>query len=123
MTVGLSLLLLTGCGSRKSVTQLAHETHRDTLFHAEIHYDSVYIHTDKLTDRSRDTVYQKETHMEYRYRLLRDTIHHIQRDSIPYEVVVYREHQTKRPVTQSGLMLLSLICIIYLILLFKRKSS
>ena len=89
---------------------------RDTVYVYNQRLDSVYIYQDRLTDRSHDTVRVQETRMEYRYRFLRDTIHRIERDSIPYEVVVYRERPSAWP--RSGWMLTSL-CFILLLFLYK----
>ena len=37
--------------------------------------------------------------MEYRYKLLRDTVRIVQRDSIPYEVTIVQTKEIKRPLT------------------------
>ena len=58
----------------------------DTLQLHTLHYDSVFIRQERYQDRSRDTVYLHDRSVEYRYRLLRDTIREIRHDSIPYEV-------------------------------------
>ena len=58
----------------------------DTLLLHTLHYDSVFIRQERYQDRSRDTVYLHDRSVEYRYRLLRDTIREIRHDSIPYEV-------------------------------------
>lgn len=60
--------------------------HTDTLQLHTLHYDSVFIRQERYQDRSHDTVYLHDRSVEYRYRLLRDTIREIRHDSIPYEV-------------------------------------
>ena len=114
------LALLSGCKSlpARSVERIT----RDTVYIHNQRLDSVYVYQDRLIDRTHDTVYLRERHVEYRYRLLRDTIHHTHQDSIPYEVIVYRE-QPSRSVTRSGLVLLALLFIIYLFILYRRRSS
>ena len=82
-----------GCRSTKQATQLIREVRTDTLYLSSQHYDSVFVFQDRLLDRSRDTVYIKDSTLEYRYRLLRDTVYKVQHDSIPVlrEVEVVRE--------------------------------
>ena len=92
-------LALTGCGTTRHVTQLVHDIQRDTVYLSNVQYDSIYIMKDKLTDRSKDTIYVKDVSVEYRYKLLRDTVKVIQRDSIPYEVTVIETKEITRPLT------------------------
>ena len=82
-----------GCRSAKQAAQLIREVHTDTLYLSSLQYDSIYVFQDRLLDRSRDTVYIKDSILEYRYRLLRDTVYKVQQDSIPVlrEVEVVRE--------------------------------
>lgn len=83
----LGVLFLTSCSTTRHVQmQVAEHIQKDTVYLSNIQYDSIYIYKDKLTDRSRDTLYIKELHTEYRYKYLRDTVRIVQRDSIPYEV-------------------------------------
>lgn len=114
------LALLSGCKSlpTRSVERIT----RDTVYIHNQRLDSVSIYQDRLIDRTQDTIQVKETRVEYRYRLLRDTIHHFHRDSIPYEVIVYRERPL-RSTTRSGLVMLAILFIIYLFIVCKRKSS
>lgn len=90
---------LIGCGSTRQVTQLVRDVHTDTLYLSNIQYDSIYIMQDKLVDRSKDTIYIKDVSVEYRYKLLKDTIRVVQRDSIPYEVTVTEIKKITRPLT------------------------
>ena len=90
----LSALVLTGCASHRPLQVAEHMTH-DTVYISKLHYDSIYISHDHFTDRTRDTVYLRDVSVEYRYKLLRDTIYKVQHDSIPYEVRVV-ETQVER---------------------------
>ena len=114
------LALLSGCKSlpSRSVERIT----RDTVYIHNQRLDSVYVYQDRLIDRTQDTLQVKETRVEYRYRMLRDTIHHFHRDSIPYEVIVYRERPLRSTV-RSGLVTLALLFIIYLFIVCKRRSS
>lgn len=81
------LLLAVSCVStRRTPTIPIQSVRTDTLQLHTLHYDSVFIRQERYQDRSRDTVYLHDRTVEYRYRLLRDTIREIRHDSIPYEV-------------------------------------
>ena len=87
-----------GCKSAKQAAQLIREVRTDTLYLSSQHYDSIYVSRDHFTDRSRDTVYIKDSILEYRYKLLCDTVYQTRVDSIPIlrEVEVVREVPRKR---------------------------
>ena len=88
----LSAFVLTGCATHRPL-QVAEHVTRDTVYINKLQYDSIYVSRDHFTDRTRDTVYLRDVSVEYRYRLLRDTIYKTQIDSIPVirEVEVVRE--------------------------------
>ena len=90
----IALCTLMGCGSAKH-TQVAKQVSSDSTFIQQMHYDSIYIYHDRYMDRSKDTIYVKETEIEYRYKLLRDTIRIIRQDSIPYEVTITEVQEVK----------------------------
>ena len=46
-----------------------------------------------------DTLYVKDVSIEYRYKLLKDTIRVVERDSIPYQVTVTEIKEITRPLT------------------------
>lgn len=74
--------LLTGCGTMKQV-QVVERVQKDTLYLNHIQYDSIYVDNWQLTDRTKDTIYLEKSHIEYRYKLLRDTVYKVQIDTIP----------------------------------------
>ena len=84
--------LLAGCGTQRELPVVERVT-RDTLYLHQVQYDSVFVSQERYVDRSRDTLYVQERSVEYRYRLLRDTLRIHQVDSIPVirEVEVVRE--------------------------------
>lgn len=97
---------LIGCATPKRIygelgrtTQLVEHVSKDTVYLSNTQYDSIYIFQDKLTDRSRDTIYIKDVSVEYRYKLLRDTVYKTQVDSIPYQVTVTEIKEITRPLT------------------------
>ena len=88
----LSALVLMGCATHRPL-QVAEHVTRDTVYLSSQHFDSVYVFRDRQLDRSRDTVYLRDSILEYRYKLLRDTVYQTRVDSIPVfrEVEVVRE--------------------------------
>lgn len=93
--VWISLLLLTSCSSMRRVQTIPVETIKeltriDTIYINNVQYDSIYISQDRYIDRTKDTILIRQHDVEFRYKLLRDTIERIKlevrHDSIPYEV-------------------------------------
>ena len=94
----LSALVLTGCATRRKL-QVVDRTSVDTVYLSNVQYDSIYISQDKYIDRSRDTLLIKDKTVEYRYRLLRDTVYKVQHDSIPYQVTDTEVKEITRPLS------------------------
>ena len=97
-------LLLTSCSSMRRVETIPVETTHeviktDTIYINNVQYDSIYISQDRYTDRSKDTILIHQHDIEYRYKLLRDTIERIKlevrHDSIPYEVRITEVKEVK----------------------------
>lgn len=78
----LAATLLVGCAATKQAV-VVREISRDTLYLNHIQYDSIYVDNWQLTDRTKDTIYLEKSHIEYRYKLLRDTVYKVQVDTIP----------------------------------------
>ena len=95
----LTAFIIVGCSATRQVTQIVRDVQKDTIYLSNVQYDSIYIMQDKFVDRSRDTLYIKDKSIEYRYKLLRDTVRIVQRDSIPYEVTVTEVKEITRPLT------------------------
>lgn len=137
----LALCTLTGCGSLHQATQLVHDIQQDSTYHQHIRYDSIYIYQSHEKDYRRghpeprirhpelvsgsdqlvsgsvapDTVIIKDISIEYRYKLLRDTIHIIQRDSIPYPVTVVETREVRyTPWWSKVLAWIGALCLAFL---------
>lgn len=88
----ITLLICCSCSVTRTipVETIKEVTRTDTLYINNVQYDSIYVSQDLFTDRSRDTILIRQHDVEYRYKMIRDTIERvkieIQRDSIPYEV-------------------------------------
>ena len=113
-----TLLVCCSCGSTKVATQLVRDVRVDTVYLSNVQYDSIYIYQDHVsehhlgtlpvTDSSgkylntpirTDTLYIKDKSIEYRYKLLKDTIRVVERDSIPYQVTITEVKDITRPLT------------------------
>ena len=105
-----TLLVCCSCGSTKVATQLVRDVRVDTVYLSNVQYDSIYIFQERTSDyhmnplnplkpSETDTVFIKDVSVEYRYKLLRDTIKVVQRDSIPYEVTITETKEIQRPLT------------------------
>lgn len=95
----LSVLSVFSCSTSHNATQLVHHIRADTVYMRDVQYDSIYIYKDRVTDMTTDTIYVSDVSIEYRYRMLRDTIRIAQRDSIPYEVTIVETREITRPLT------------------------
>lgn len=114
-------ILLCSCSTSRHIQmQVAEHISKDTIYLSNIQYDSIYVLQDKFTDRSKDTVLIKETSIEYRYKLLKDTVRIVQRDSIPYEVRIFETKEVRKP--PSTFICISLVIIGCLIMYVIRKS-
>lgn len=83
----LVILLIAGCKGSQHLALTERVTH-DTCYISNVKYDSIFIDNLHFIDRGKDTLFICDKSVEYRYRMLRDTIKVVQRDSIPYEVRV-----------------------------------
>ena len=93
------LMAIVSCASSRHASEVEYVIHTDTVYITSQQYDSIFIWKDRWTDRTHDTVYMKELSTEYRYRLLRDTLRMVERDSVPYEVVRTETREVERPLS------------------------
>ena len=113
-----TLLVCCSCGSTKVVTQTVEHVRKDTVYLSNIQYDSIYVYQDHVSEHHigkmepvtnlekdilipirTDTLYIKDKSIEYRYKMLRDTIYKTQVDSIPYQVTITEVKEIQRPLT------------------------
>ena len=105
-----TLLVCCSCGSTKVVTQTVRDVSVDTVYLSNVQYDSIYIYQERTSDyhmnplnplkpSETDTVFIKDVSVEYRYKLLKDTIRVVERDSIPYQVTITETKEIQRPLT------------------------
>ena len=105
-----TLLVCCSCGSTKVVTQTVRDVSVDTVYLSNVQYDSIYIFQERTSDyhmnplnplkpSETDTVFINDVSVEYRYKLLKDTIRVVERDSIPYQVTITETKEIQRPLT------------------------
>lgn len=112
---------LSGCGTMKQV-QVVEQVSRDTLYLNHIQYDSIYVDNWQLTDRSKDTIYVEKVRLEYKYKLLRDTVRIVQIDSIPViktVEVVKTERYTPAIYKWSLAICIALVIVIVIVIVKK----
>ena len=109
---------LIGCATSKQATQVVESSLRDTIYLNKVVYDSIYIDSWHHTYQKADTVVVEKTKLEYRYKMLRDTVFRARIDSVPVirEVEVVRE---VRHVPWYAKVLSVLGILLLIILLFK----
>ena len=109
---------LFGCATSRPTSQVVEASLRDTVYVNKVLYDSVYIDNWYYTYEKADTVVVEKTKLEYRYKLLRDTVFRARIDSVPVirEVEVVRE---VRHVPWYAKVLSVLGVLLLIIILFK----
>ena len=84
---------LFGCATSRPTSQVVEASLRDTVYVNKVLFDSVYIDNWYYTYHKADTVVVEKSKLEYRYKVLRDTVFRARIDSVPVirEVEVVRE--------------------------------
>lgn len=82
----LMLLMLSSCKAQQP--QVIEKVVTNTEYIDRHHYDSIYIDNYVYVDKGSDTITITKTNVEYRYKVLTDSIEVLRVDSIPYEVQV-----------------------------------
>ena len=74
---------LFGCATSRPTSQVVEASLRDTVYVNKVLYDSVYIDNWYYTYHKADTVVVEKSKLEYRYKVLRDTVFRARTDSVP----------------------------------------
>ena len=125
--------LPTGCGTMKQV-QVIERVQKDTLYLNHIQYDSIYVENQNFRDYRPslqggdggrpDTIYLEKSHIEYRYKLLRDTVRIVQVDSIPVirEIEVVKTERYVPTIYKWSLALVIVFVLVFVVyILWKSK--
>lgn len=79
-------LLLVSCKAQQPT--IVEKVVTNTEYVDRHHYDSIYIDNYVYVDKGSDTITITKTNIEYRYKVLTDSIEVLKVDSIPYEVQI-----------------------------------
>lgn len=142
LKTALALMLLLSTAACSVTKTIPVETIRevylhDTLVIRDYQFDSTYVSHERLekdtllispSGGDREGVLIRETYTQYRYRILRDTILDVKRetirDSIPYPVTVTQVKEVPRPLTWfDRLSRLSLIIVIAAVVTVAMKTG
>ena len=82
----LMMLMLSSCKTPQPT--IVEKVVTNTEYIDRHHYDSIYIDKYVYVDKGADTITITKTNIEYRYKVLTDSIEVLKVDSIPYEVQV-----------------------------------
>ena len=74
---------LFGCATSRPTSQVVEASLRDTVYVNKVLYDSVYIDNWYYTYHKADTVVVEKSKLEYRYKVVRDTVFRARTDSVP----------------------------------------
>ena len=100
----LFLLLLSSCKTTSNTTAIVpvHSATHDTIWLSKVKYDSVYIERWQRIEHKADTVFYDRVKIEFRYRLLRDTVYKTRTDTIPVvkQVPVVKKERYTPPFTK-----------------------
>ena len=123
----LFLLLLSSCKTTSNTAIVpVHSATHDTIFLRKQKYDSIYIDRWQRIEHKADTVFCDRVKIEFRYRLLRDTVYKTRTDTIPVvkQVPVIRKECYTPPFTKflAGLGIIALGASVIVLLGKKLRS-
>ncbi|NLV52610.1 MAG: hypothetical protein GXY64_05030 [Bacteroidales bacterium] len=123
--VALIAILLLSCGGSKEVIQSVPVMGRtvDTVRVTNIKFDSIYIDRWHDVDRSRDTVHIRDRIRELSYHVVHDTLHHVERDTIPVvRTVEVTKAQPYIPTHIKVLATIGIVAVLWMTCKIARRS-
>ena len=124
----LFLFLLSSCKTTSNTTAIVpvHSATHNTILLRKVKYDSIYIDRWQRIERKADTVFYDRVKIEFRYRLLRDTVYKTRTDTIPVvkQVPVVKKERYTPPFTKflAGLGIIALGASVIVLLGKKLRS-
>ena len=115
--MAIALPALTSCRSSQvaTVEKIRHDTVQTALWH----YDSIFIDRFVKQDLRHDTILLTDHKTEYRYKVIRDTLHTVRTDSVPYPVRVIETHTLHKVPPWIYLLIGALSVIIFFLIIRK----
>lgn len=115
--LAITLSALTSCRSSQVAT--VEKIRHDTVQTAIWHYDSIFIDRFVKQDLRHDTILLTDHKTEYRYKVIRDTLHTVRTDSVPYPVRVVETRTLHKVPPWMYLIVGALSAIIFFLIMRK----
>ena len=80
----LAALIMVGCCAEREIADVIHEVRSDTFRNDRFKHDSVFVGHERMVDSRHDTVFITDLTIEYRYKVVCDTVRIVKCDTIPF---------------------------------------
>ena len=80
----LAALIMVGCCAEREIADVIHEVRSDTFRNDSFKHDSVFVGHERMVDSRHDTVFITDLTIEYRYKVVCDTVRIVKCDTIPF---------------------------------------
>ena len=119
----LTALVTIGCCGHKQIADFAKEVRSDTFRNDRFKHDSVFVGHERMVDSRHDTVFITDLTIEYRYKVVCDTVRIVKCDTIPFvqKVEVTKKEPYVPMLYKVSTVLLSIIIISIILYLIWRR--
>ena len=119
----LTALVTIGCCGHKQIADFAKEVRSDTFRNDRFKHDSVFVGHERMVESRHDTVFITDLTIEYRYKVVCDTVRIVKCDTIPFvqKVEVTKKEPYVPMLYKVSTVLLSIIIISIILYLIWRK--
>ena len=119
----LTALVTIGCCGHKQIADFAKEVRSDTFRNDRFKHDSVFVGHERMVERKHDTVFITDLTIEYRYKVVCDTVRIVKCDTIPFvqKVEVTKKEPYVPMLYKVSTVLLSIIIISIILYLIWRR--
>ena len=119
----LTALVTIGCCGHKQIAEFAKEVRSDTFRNDRFKHDSVFVGHERMVDSRHDTVFITDLTIEYRYKVVCDTVRIVKCDTIPFvqKVEVTKKEPYVPMLYKVSTVLLSIIIISIILYLIWRR--
>ena len=119
----LTALVTIGCCGHKQIADFAKEVRSDTFRNDRFKHDSVFVGHERMVDSRHDTVFITDLTIEYRYKVVCDTVRIVKCDTIPFvqKVEVTKKEPYVPMLYKLSTVVLSIIIISIILYLIWRR--
>ena len=119
----LTALVTIGCCGHKQIAEFAKEVRSDTFRNDRFKHDSVFVGHERMVESRHDTVFITDLTIEYRYKVVCDTVRIVKCDTIPFvqKVEVTKKEPYVPMLYKVSTVLLSIIIISIILYLIWRR--